>query len=176
MLVIMFILTGAIIGVASGMMGIGGAILLVPFLTLVFHFQHRTAVGTSLAMLQLPVGILGVLAYHKGGHVEIKTAAFLAVGYFGGAWLGSQIALAEIISQAALQRIFGVFMIYVAFNMIFKSEEHAWATIVAIAAAATGWALFIAAKLIGKQLARPVTVQDALQHRLTQPIEREYDI
>jgi uncharacterized protein len=176
MLPFLFVLTGATIGIASGMMGIGGAILLVPFLTLVFHFQHKTAVGTSLAMLQLPVGILGVLAYYRGDHVEVKTAALLAVGYFGGAWIGSQIALSEVVSQAMLQRIFGLFMIYVAFNMIFKSEQHAWATVVSILASGVAWLLFIATKMVGKQLARPITVQAALQYRLTQPIEREYDI
>ncbi len=171
-----FILTGAIIGVASGMMGIGGAILLVPFLTLVFHFQHRTAVGTSLAMLQLPVGILGVLSYYKSDHVEVKTAGLLAMGYLGGAWVGSQIALSEVISQAMLQRIFGLFMIYVAFNMIFKSEEHAWATVVSLSTAVVAWLAFLGAKAFGKHLSRPNPVQATLQQRLTQPLEREYDI
>jgi uncharacterized protein len=171
-----FILTGALIGVASGMMGIGGAILLVPFLTLVFHFPHRTAVGTSLAMLQLPVGILGVLSYYKSDHVDVKTAGLLAIGYLGGAFLGSQIALSEVISQAMLQRVFGLFMIYVAFNMIFKSEEHAWATVVAILTAGLAWLVFLGARTLGKRLARPAPVHATLQKRLTQPIEREYDI
>lgn len=173
---IWFILTGAVIGVASGMMGIGGAILLVPFLTLVFHFQHRTAIGTSLAMLQLPVGILGVISYYRSDHVDVKTAGLLAIGYLGGAFVGSQIALSDVISQGLLQRLFGVFMVYVAFNMIFKSEEYAWATVLAIVAAGFAWLSFLGASLVGKRLAHPLTVQINIQNRLTQASEREYDI
>ncbi|MBZ0287058.1 MAG: sulfite exporter TauE/SafE family protein, partial [Anaerolineae bacterium] len=87
------ILVGLIAGVASGMFGIGGGVIIVPALTVLLGFALKAAVGTSLAALLLPVSIFAVIAYYRAGKLHISTAAWIAFGLIFGAIVGAQIAL-----------------------------------------------------------------------------------
>ena len=111
-----YALLGALAGTFSGLLGIGGAILLIPALVYIFKFSQQQAQGTSLATLLLPIGLLAVWKYHNAGHVNIKAAAFMAAGFFFGGLLGA--VLAEKISGIWLQRSFGVFLLAIAVKMI----------------------------------------------------------
>ena len=103
---------GFVAGIASGLFGIGGALVMVPGLVLVLKLSQHTANGTSLAALLLPVGILGVLEYHRRGQVNVGFALVLAGGLLLGALLGAQLAGA--LSDLALRRVFGGVLLLVA--------------------------------------------------------------
>jgi uncharacterized membrane protein YfcA len=91
-------------GVASGMFGIGGGVLLVPFLGLLFAFSQHRAQGTSLIALIPPTGILALLAYAKEGFVSWKTGLLLIPGVFLGGILGG--ILAERIKPRTMREVF----------------------------------------------------------------------
>jgi len=79
-------------GVASGMFGIGGGVLLVPLLGLLFAFSQHRAQGTSLVALIPPTGILALLAYSRQGYVSWKTGLLLIPGVFLGGIAGGMLA------------------------------------------------------------------------------------
>jgi uncharacterized membrane protein YfcA len=91
-------------GVASGMFGIGGGVLLVPLLGLLFAFSQHRAQGTSLIALVPPTGILALISYANGGFVSWKTGLLLIPGVFLGGILGGM--LAKRIKPRAMREIF----------------------------------------------------------------------
>jgi uncharacterized protein len=91
-------------GVASGMFGIGGGVLLVPLLALFFTFEQHRAQGTSLIALIPPTGVLALMAYSKEGFVSWKTGLLLIPGVFLGGIAGGKIA--KWISSRLMRKIF----------------------------------------------------------------------
>lgn len=113
---LLYVLLGVIAGALSGLIGIGGGVIIVPALILFGLSQHQ-AQGTTLALLIPPIGILAVWAYYKQGYVDFKIAAFICVGFFVGSFLGAK--LATRIPNATLERIFGVALLLIALKMLF---------------------------------------------------------
>jgi len=111
-------LIGLVAGVVSGLFGVGGAIVIIPGLVLVAKLPQHTANGTSLAALLLPVGLLGALEYYRRGQVNVPYAAIIAAGLFFGALLGAK--LAGPLSDAALRRAFGGFLMIVAVRLLLR--------------------------------------------------------
>ena len=109
-------LVGLAGGVVSGLLGIGGAVVIVPALVLLARLPQHTAQGTSLAALLLPVGLLGMLEYHRRGQVNYAYAAVIAGGLFVGAFLGAK--LAAPLPEATLRRVFGGFLLLVAGKLL----------------------------------------------------------
>jgi uncharacterized protein len=108
---------GIVTGVMAGMLGIGGAIIMIPALVFFMGFSQQTAQGTSLAVMLPPIGILAAYNYYKAGHVDIKFAIILACAFLVGSYFGSKFALN--LPQAALKKIFGVLLLLVAVKMLF---------------------------------------------------------
>jgi hypothetical protein len=118
MTIVISLLFGFAVGILSGLVGIGGGIVIIPALVYGFHMSQRRAQGTSLGALLLPIGILAVIEYYKAGNVDIKMALLIAVGftfggYFGGMW-------AQQIPQLVLRRMFAVLLLVVAAKMFFQ--------------------------------------------------------
>jgi len=107
---------GVIAGVLSGLIGIGGGIIMVPML-LILGFTQQEAQGTSLAALLPPVTILAVLNYHKAGFVDWKYAIIISLFFIIGGYFGSKIAIN--IDQKILKKIFGFILLIIAGKMIF---------------------------------------------------------
>src|SRR4051812_7465411 len=84
------LLFGLVIGALSGLLGIGGGILLVPGLMLLFGFSQPEAQGTSLAVLIPPIGIFAALIYYQHGFVRLPVVTFVALGFLVGAFLGAK--------------------------------------------------------------------------------------
>jgi hypothetical protein len=103
-----FILIGALAGVAAGLFGVGGGIVLVPALIYWAGFSQHLATGTSLAVLLPPIGLAATLEYYRHGNVDIRAAFILAMGLFIGAWLGAY--LANHMKGPHLRLAFGVFV------------------------------------------------------------------
>lgn len=119
-IILIIMLVGIAAGVLSGLVGVGGGIIIVPALVYFLSFSQKTAQGTSLAMILLPVGIFGVLQYYKQGHVDLKVVGILAIGFLAGSFFGSKIAMN--ISQETLKKVFAVLMIIIAFKMLFLDK------------------------------------------------------
>lgn len=111
-----YVLLGITAGILSGMFGIGGGIVIVPVLSLIFGFELQKAIGTSLGVLIFPVSFFAVLAYYRAKKLQIRPAALIAVGLVGGGVAGAQLALN--LPTDTLQRIYGVFLIYVGWKFI----------------------------------------------------------
>lgn len=110
-----YLTTGLLAGVLSGIFGIGGGLLIVPALIFFGKMSQRTAVGTSLGALLLPVGALGVYAYWKAGNVDAKAAMWIALGMFLGAYGGATLAL--LVNESILKRAFAVLLAMVAVRL-----------------------------------------------------------
>jgi uncharacterized membrane protein YfcA len=121
--IILLILVGIAAGMLSGMVGVGGGIIIVPALVLLLGFTQKSAQGTSLGMLMLPVGILGVLQYYKQGHVDIKVVLIIGLGFILGSLFGSKIALG--MSDDKVKKVFAVVLILIALKMIFFDKPKA---------------------------------------------------
>ncbi len=119
-IILIIIMTGIAAGILSGMVGVGGGIIIVPALIYFIGFSQKTAQGTSLALIMLPVGILGVLQYYKQEHVDFKVVGILAIGFLIGSFFGSKLALS--MSQESLKKIFALLMIVIAIKMLFFNK------------------------------------------------------
>lgn len=99
----------ALCGVAAGMVGIGGGVLLVPLLGLLFGFSQHRAQGTSLVALIPPTGILAFLEYAKAGYVSWPTGLLLIPGVFLGGVLGGRIA--RQLNSRRMREVFAALML-----------------------------------------------------------------
>src|SRR5436190_10187285 len=99
---------GAVSGVASGIFGIGGGVLVVPGLIYLAGFSQHQATGTSLAVLLPPIGLAATIEYYRHGNVDVRAAMILAVGMFAGAWIGA--FFANQMKGPHLRLLFGVFI------------------------------------------------------------------
>jgi uncharacterized protein len=115
-MLLILIVIGIITGIMAGMLGIGGAIIMIPALVFFMGFSQQTAQGTSLAVMLPPIGIIATYNYFKAGHVNIKFALILAVAFLLGSYFGSKLALN--LSQPLLKKIFGILLLLVAAKML----------------------------------------------------------
>ena len=115
-LVILILLIGLAAGVLSGLVGVGGGLIIVPALIFFLGFSQHQAQGTSLGLLLLPVGILAVVNYYNKGNVDVKVVAIMSVAFIAGGWLGSKLALR--LPEDTVKKIFAVFLFYSAFKLL----------------------------------------------------------
>lgn len=117
-MLLILIIIGIITGVMAGMLGIGGAIIMIPALVFFMGFSQQMAQGTSLAVMLPPIGIIATYNYYKAGHVDMKVALILAACFLVGSYFGSKYALT--LPQATLKKIFGILLLLVAAKMLFS--------------------------------------------------------
>jgi len=114
-------LIGIIAGLLSGILGLGGAIIIIPALVMFLGFSQQTAQGTALLMMVFPVGALAAWQYYKAGNIEIKTALVLAVTFFIAGYFGAKMANA--IPQDLLKKLFAVLLIVIAVKILFFEKS-----------------------------------------------------
>ena len=120
-LIFIAIIIGLAAGILSGLVGVGGGIIMVPALVFFMSYTQHQAQGTSLAVLTLPVVIIASIYYYyqcqkQGTPIDLKVVGLLAAGFLIGGFFGSKIALA--INQDALKKIFAIILFYTAFKML----------------------------------------------------------
>lgn len=120
-LILTALIIGLSAGVLSGLVGIGGGIIMVPALVFFMHYSQHQAQGTSLAVLTLPVVILASIYYYNqcqqlGTPIDLKVVGLIALGFVVGGFFGSKIAIA--INQDMLKKIFAIILFYTAFKML----------------------------------------------------------
>jgi uncharacterized membrane protein YfcA len=113
---VLYVLLGLAAGALSGLIGIGGGVIIVPALILFFGLSQHEAQGTTLALLIPPVGILAVWTYYKQGYVNLGIAGYMCVGFLVGSFLGAK--MATNISNVVLEKIFGVALLLIAVKML----------------------------------------------------------
>jgi uncharacterized membrane protein YfcA len=112
------LLVGLLVGVLSGVVGIGGGIMFVPALVWLLGMSQHKAQGTSLGALLAPVGIFAFWEYYRKGNADVRVALLLAAGFLVGAYFGA--AGAQHVSEFWLKRIFALTLIAIGGHMLFS--------------------------------------------------------
>ena len=112
----LYIILGIVAGIFGGMFGIGGGTILIPALVFLFGLTQHQAQGTTLAIMVPPIGLLAALRYWQAGNVKLSLAAFICIGFFIGGLIGAH--LVQSLSDPLLKKLFGIFLLVVAMNMI----------------------------------------------------------
>ena len=107
--ILLLLLVGLVAGILSGLIGIGGGIVMVPALVLFLGFAQKQAQGTSLGIMLLPVGILAVFQYYKQGYINFNTVFIMSAAFVVGGFIGSKIALN--LSDDKMKKVFVGFQI-----------------------------------------------------------------
>lgn len=110
---------GIVAGTLSGILGIGGAIIIIPTMVLMFGISQHVAQGTTLAMMLPPVTLLSVLHYHKAGNIDWRISTIICISFFFGGIFGAK--LANMMDPLLLRKTFGIVMLIISLKMIFSN-------------------------------------------------------
>ena len=115
------IIIGVAAGMLSGLVGVGGGIIMVPALIFFLNYNQHQAQGTSLGVLTLPVVIIASIYYYSqckkmGTPMDLRVIGLLAVGFVVGAYFGSKLAIS--LPTDTLKKIFAIILFYTAFKML----------------------------------------------------------
>lgn len=114
--ILLYLLLGLVAGTFSGLIGIGGGIIIVPALVFLFGLSQHQAQGTTLALLVPPIGLLAAWTYYKEGYVDLKVAGLICIGFFLGGLLGAKLATG--LSNPVLEKLFGTALLLVSLKML----------------------------------------------------------
>lgn len=115
--IVLLVIVGLLAGMLSGLVGLGGGVIIVPALVYLLGFSQHQAQGTSLGILLLPAGIFAVVSYYKKGFIDVKVVLLLFVGFLVGGYLGSRLSLS--LSEVVLKKVFAVALILIAAKVLF---------------------------------------------------------
>jgi hypothetical protein len=163
------------VGAVSGVLGIGGGLLMIPGLIYVFGFSQQKAQGTTLAALVPPVGLLAAIQYYRQGFVDPWAALWLAIGFAVGAFISA--GFIEDINAAVLTQLFAMLLLFLGVRMLLSSDRLVQAFAGALIAWLFAWALFLVCRHWGKRFA----VRPRLEVRLdesakTRPVDNDFQI
>lgn len=116
-MVLALLLIGVAAGFASGFVGVGGGIIIVPALVFFLGYSQHMAQGTSLALMLPPIGLLGFYNYYKTGNANLTAALIIAAAFVAGAYFGSKISLS--LDQRIVKKVFGGVMMLAAAKLLF---------------------------------------------------------
>ena len=121
--ILLLLLLGFGAGILSGLVGVGGGIIIVPGLVFLLGFSQKMAQGTSLAVLLLPVGILAVMQYYKSGFVDVRSVGIIAIAFLVGGFFGSKIAI--MLPADSVKKIFAILLLLISIKMLFFDKKTA---------------------------------------------------
>ena len=113
----LLLLVGLLAGMLSGLVGLGGGVIIVPALVFLLGFTQHQATGTSLGILLLPAGIFAVINYYKKGYVNMNVVLLVFAGFLVGGYLGSRLSVS--LSEVTLKKIFAVVLLLIAGKVLF---------------------------------------------------------
>ncbi len=119
-IIISLIIIGLVAGLLSGVMGIGGGVVMIPMMMFLLGFSQFEAQGTSLSVLAVPVTLLAAYTYYQEGHVNWKYAAVIALFFVVGGYLGAKLAVN--INEKSLKKIFAVLLLLLSLKMLFEDQ------------------------------------------------------
>jgi uncharacterized protein len=115
--IIILILVGLVAGMLSGLVGLGGGVIIVPALVFFVGFSQHQAQGTSLGILLLPAGIFAVVNYYQKGYIDVKAVLLLFVGFLAGGYLGSKLSVS--MPESTLKKVFAIALLVIAGKVLF---------------------------------------------------------
>jgi uncharacterized protein len=175
-LVAILLLIGVLVGVISGMVGLGGGIMVIPALVLLFGFSQQKANGTSLAMLLPPIGIFAVMQYHKAGYIDWKAAMLLAAGFAVGAYVGGVMVRTGKVPEVPLRIMFSIMLLYVAGRMLFRTDGRAVAALKTVTLMIGFIGTYGLLRLLGNRWQRMPYWPSIYQDRRKLPMSQDYEI
>ena len=110
------LILGMVAGYFSGLIGIGGGVIIVPALVILFGFSQHTAQGTTLALLVPPIGILAAYSYYQKGFVDVRCAVLICIGFIIGGFIGGKMAIG--LSENVMKTIFAIILILIGIKML----------------------------------------------------------
>ena len=119
--ILILVIIGLAAGVLSGMIGVGGGIIIVPALVYFLGLTQHESQGTSLALMLPPIGIMAAYNYYKADALNLKYAIVIAIFFVIGGYFGSRLSL-NVLSEAMMKKFFGIVMLFAAIKMIFFSK------------------------------------------------------
>jgi uncharacterized membrane protein YfcA len=119
---VIFVIIGVLGGIASGLFGVGGGVVIVPALIYWAGFNQHRATGTSLAVLLPPIGLAATLEYYRHGNVDVPAALILAATMFVGAWGGA--AIANKMEGPHLRLAFGLFILGLGVYLVYGASKR----------------------------------------------------
>ena len=114
--ILIYLLLGLTAGAFSGIVGIGGGIIIVPALVFFFGMSQHLAQGTTLALMVPPIGILAAWTYYNQGYVDMRVALFVAIGFLLGGLIGAKIAV--YLPNHVLKKIFAFVLFAIGIKML----------------------------------------------------------
>ncbi len=122
--IFLLILAGLAAGILSGLVGVGGGIIIVPALVLLLGFSQKEAQGTSLAILILLIGIFTVGEFYQQGRIKLSYAIIVALAFIAGGYIGSKLSVS--FTEQTLKKFFAVTMMLLSIRMLFfeKDKSH----------------------------------------------------
>ena len=115
---IVLIIIGLLAGILSGLVGVGGGIIMIPLLIILLGLTQHQAQGTALFAMLPPIGILAAMNYYKQGYVKWEYALVIALTFVVGGYFGSRLSLS--LPPQTVRRVFGVIMLIGGFKLIFS--------------------------------------------------------
>lgn len=115
--ILLYLLVGLVGGIFSGILGIGGGVIIIPALIFLCGLSQHTAQGTTLAMMVPPIGLLAAWMYYQKGFVDLKIAGIMCIAFFIGGFVGAKFATS--LSDVVLTKVFGVALLLISLKMIF---------------------------------------------------------
>ena len=115
---IILVVIGLLAGILSGLVGVGGGILMIPLLIIFLGLTQHQAQGTALFAMLPPIGILAAMNYYKEGFVKWEYAAVIALAFVVGGYFGSKLSIS--LPAQTVRKVFGVLMLIGALKLIFS--------------------------------------------------------
>ena len=168
------VLLGICVGFISGLLGIGGGVLVVPMLVIFFGFEQQRANGTSLTMLFPPAAIPAIRTYWKANNVDLHAAILLAVGFILGAWLGAKAA--TMMDPHRLRQMFAFFLLFLAALMLFRGDISARAVTTTLALMLVYGTVYLLMRMLGRRWERMPLAAAVYRERLQKPFAPDYEI
>ncbi|MCB9448298.1 MAG: sulfite exporter TauE/SafE family protein [Flavobacteriales bacterium] len=118
--ILILVATGLAAGYLSGLLGLGGGVIVIPALIYLLGYSQHLAQGTTLGLMVLPIGLAAALEYHKKGFLDVRAALIMAVVFVIGSYMGSKMALQ--VDAVTLRKGFAVLLVAIALKMFFQTR------------------------------------------------------
>ena len=163
MTILFYIVAGLAIGAISGLLGIGGGVLLVPVLVWFFDFEHTKAVGTTLAILVPPIGLMAAVEYYRRDQVDIPAAVTIATAFVIGCYGGARLVPLFQNNIQILRLLFGLMLLYIAVRFMLAADADVAAAFIGLLTVSLAWAAFLWLRILGRRYRAKPNLGDAIR-------------